>query len=251
MSDINDAINTIRAFGAAIQSGLERSVAAFPILAQQQINAKAKNKLHSTYENYMDAVNINYEGHVLIIELDKNNWLANATESGASGFDIKKGLLNSPKAKTGKDGQKYISVPMQKDKNRSSASMGTEKGQEYQRLIEHVMRKPKFGLSNLQQGADGTVVESQKLITDEPKLQGFYRFRKLDSAKQFYSGKTQGIPFQHVMFRMVSEKGSKTGATWEHPGIKPAGIFRELERELPGIFETLLDTNIQNALKGM
>ena len=82
----------------------------------------------------------------------------------------------------------------------------------------------------------------------EAYLQGFYRFRKLDSAKTFYSGKTQGIAFQYVMFRTVSENPSKTGATWEHPGLKAAHILRDIEREMPQIFERLLDTNIQAEL---
>lgn len=251
MADLFEKIQLVKNFGMALQNGLEKSMSALPIITRQQIAAKAKNKFHSTLDTYLDGVQTHYEGMVFVVEIDKSNWLANALEVGISPFDMKQGLLNSPKAKTNKKGKKYISVPIAKDAKRKAGTMGTEKAQEYQRLIEHVMRKPKFGASTLKHQADGKVVEMQKLMTDEPKLQGFYRFRKLDSAKQFYSGKTGGVPFQHVMFRTVSESGSKTGATWEHPGLQPAGIFKSIEQELPRIFETLLDSAVQAELQAL
>ena len=238
-------------FGRAIQSGIDRSIAALPILARQQLNTKARQKLHSTLGTYMDAIQTSISDYVFVVEIDKDSWMANAIEVGVSGFDMKKGLLNSDKAKTNSEGKKYIRIPMGKATNRKADTMGTEKAQEYQKLIEHVMRKPKFGNSKLKHSSDGTVIETQRLITDEPKLQGFVRFRKLESAKKFYSGKTQGIAFQHVMFRTVSENPSKTGAVWEHPGIKPAHLLKGLERDLPMIFETLLDTNIQQELRDL
>ena len=251
MADLIEKIEMVRKFGMAIQNGLEKSAAALPIVVRQQITTKAKTKLHSTLEPYLDGIQTDIENMVFIVDIDKDNWLANALEVGVSPFDMKNGLLNSPKAKTGKSGKKYIHVPIMKDAKRKADTMGTEKSQEYQRLIEHVMRKPKYGASTLKHQSDGTVIETQKVITDEPKLQGFYRFRKLDSAKRFFSGKTQGIPFQHVMFRTVSENGSKTGADWSHPGIKALNIFKEIERELPQIFEKLLDSAIQAELRNL
>lgn len=251
MTDFFKQIETMLKFSQAIEAGVEKTIASLPIIARQQINSKARNKFHSTLETYMDAVQTKFDQNFFIIELEKDNWLANALEVGKSPYDMKNGLLNSPKAKMGKDGKRFIHIPIQKDAKRKSHTMGTEKAQEYQRLIEHVMRKPKYGASSVQHKADGTVIESQKLMTSEPKLQGMYRFRKLDSARTLFGGKTQGIPFQHVMFRTVSENPSKTGATWEHPGFSGANIFKAVERELPLIFETLLDQNIQSELQGM
>jgi hypothetical protein len=44
-------------------------------------------------------------------EIKLSGWLPNALEMGLSPFDIKKGLLRSPKAKQGKNGP-YITVPL-------------------------------------------------------------------------------------------------------------------------------------------
>lgn len=251
MSDFFKDLEKIQNFGRAIQNGLEKSIQMLPILTRQHMETVAKRKLHSTLEPFMEGVSMYAENYVFVVELEKDNWLANAVEMGISGFDMKKGLLSSPKARIGKQGQRYLRVPMTKDPNRSAETMGTEKSQEYQKLIQHVMRKPKFSSSQIKSQHDGSVIEMQKLITDEPKLQGYYRGRKFSSASDFFSGNKKGKNFQHVMFRVVSEFPSKTGATWEHPGIKPANIFKDVERDLPQLFETLLDGSIQSELQSL
>ncbi len=38
-------------------------------------------------------------------------WLPNAIESGFPAFDMKEGILNGPKAKTGKNGNRYSTIP--------------------------------------------------------------------------------------------------------------------------------------------
>jgi len=248
MANLVQMVEDLKAYVNAITAGVDRSIHMLPIIARQKIAAKAKGKLNSTYDNYMNAVSSKIHDNILIIEIDKDNWLANATESGMSAYDMKEGLLNGKNAKISKKGHRYASVPMGKNKNTEPSRMGTPKQEEYQRIIQKVMNKPKYGKQRLKHNQDGSLTESQQVVSNE--IKGLYRIRKHKSAKDFFSGNSKG-KYGLVMFRTVSENGSLTGATWEHPGIKPANILKQLEKELPEIFEVLLETNIEAELKGL
>lgn len=251
MTDLNDKIQYLIKFGQALENGLNTTLQVLPVYTKQQIHMKAKRKLKTTLDTYMDGVETKFEDMIFIVGMDKDNWLANALEVGVSPFDMKQGLLNSPHAKRNKQGQKYIRVPIQKEKDRQPSTLGTQKQQEYQRLINTVMNKPKFGNKQYKISETGSVTETQKIINNVPELQGFYRFRQFEDMKAPFSSKSKGVPYQYVLFRTVSEKRSKTGATWEHPGLKALNIYKELEQELPKIFETLLEQNIQQELAAM
>lgn len=240
----------MQAYGKAIQDGLEQTIQVLPAIARQQITAKAKGRLNSSLEEYLAAINTSYQDYVFVMELDKDSWLANAVEIGVDGFDMTRGFFNSPKAKMSKEGFKYLHIPIDVDKNKSADSANTAKAQEYQRLIQQVLRKPKFNNSSVSAKADGSVIEIQKLETDVPEMQGMYRSRKFRTADDFHS-KKRGSNFQYMLLRTVSEKGSKTGARFQHPGIEPANLFKQLERDLPELFETMLDDNIRENLKGI
>jgi len=241
---MDNFIKLLTGYVDALSAGVERTAELVPIVVRQKMAAKAKLKLNSTYQNYMNALSSKMEGYILVIEIDQKNWLANATESGIDKFNMKEGLLNSKSAKISKKGHRYARIPIGKDPNRAEGSHGTEKANEYQKLINHVMKKPKFGGSSLKMMQDGSLLESQKLITDQPKAKGLVRFRVHQSAQSFHSGKSRG-KFGYALFRTVSENGSMTGATWDHPGIKASNILRDIGSAIPEIIETLLETNIE------
>lgn len=246
MDDLKNSINFLIGYVNAINNGVNNAMVALPVIANQTIKAKAKQKLGSTYDNYMNSIKQSMSETIFVIEIDEENWLANAVEAGADSFGMKEGLLNSRNAKINKEGFKYARVPIGK---KEGANPGTEKGKEYQKLVDFVMNKPKFGTKTYKLNQDGSVIESQKVETDESVLQGLYRFRVHDSPADAYSSGSNASSYSLVLFRTVSEGGSKTGATWEHPGIKPAHIMRDVERELPTIFEALLDESISKEIE--
>jgi hypothetical protein len=88
---------------------------------------------------------------------------------------------------------------------------------------------------------DGTIIESQKILTDDPMLQGFYRTRRFDSPEA-YHGKARP-PWQHVLFRTMSEN-PLSASQWNHPGIQPAHILRAVDRWLNQNLSNLLDSFI-------
>lgn len=252
MQEILKTIQYVQAYLQAIGDGLEKFTISVPYYVRQQINLEARRKLDSTAQHYKDAVSVRVVDSVLVVELDKDDWLANAVESGVGQFDMKKGLLASQKARRGKSGYKYIRIPMEKKKKAIDGTK-SDKSEDFQAKINQVLMKPKVGLSKFKIMMDGKVAESQKITTDDPALQGFYRTRMHENAQAAYSKKSKGT-WQYVLFRTISENPkSKTGATWQHPGIKPVNIMRSteawIEQSLPALLDSFIETEVK-AIEG-
>lgn len=236
---------------SALRRGLDKFTGMLPILTEQKIRSLAEDKLNSTRQEYLDAVNVSMVNYLLVVELDEDNWLANAVESGADPFNMKQTHLKSPKARWSKPDKKtgvrykYMRIPMGK---KVGANPGTEKGKALQKKINQVMMKPQFGLSRLKTMMDGSVIQSQQVMSSDPDLQGLYRVRQFSSAEEFHGGKRRP-QWGLVLFRTMSEKPFTS--KWEHPGIKPANIFKETDNWLKAHAEDMLDTFLQNEIDSL
>jgi len=154
------------------------------------------------------------------------------------------GLLNSPKAKTNKQGKKFIIVPIGKSKFGTGGT--TDKGQELQKKIQEVMLKPKFGPAKTKINPEGGVWETQQIINDVPELQGFFRSRSFDTIADAHAGKKKP-QWNLILFRIVSENSPKD--SWIHPGLTPAKIFEKTETWIDNEFGNILDNMIDMELK--
>lgn len=74
----------------------------------KQLGETASKKLYLSKDKYIEAINVE-NGTVF---LDTSDFVVNMVENGVESFDMKPGLLASPKVKTGKNGQKFITVPL-------------------------------------------------------------------------------------------------------------------------------------------
>jgi hypothetical protein len=242
---LNNVSSTINWYINALHRGVDKFAQSLPIIIKQQMTTTANRKLQSSRDAFLSAIKMSYDDYVLVVELDQENWLANATEQGKTSFDMKQGFFNSNKTKTAKNGNKYLVIPIQKDKN---ITPGTEKGQDFQERLLAVLDSPSYGIAKLKSQLDGSVVQSQQILNNDPKMGGLYRTRKFDNANDVYSGKRPRWGL--VMFRVVSENGSKTGASWEHPGIKPANIFPDtqqwIDQALPDLLKGFINAEINN-----
>lgn len=80
--------------------------------AEELIN-KAESELKRTRQRYIDNVRVIDTGKLegtVVLDYSKDK-LIKMIEEGASAFDMKEGFLASPKAKIGKNGGKYITIP--------------------------------------------------------------------------------------------------------------------------------------------
>lgn len=239
-------IEYLVAYGDGLKAGVDKFVRAVPIYTQQQIRAEAKKRLNSTAEHYVSHTKVKLEENVLLVQLDRDDWLVKALESGIGAFGMKEKTLNSPKARISKAGYRYMTIPIGKQKGGQS---GTEKGQEFQKRINEVLQSPKFGLRRLKTLMNGQIVESQQVLTDDPVLKGFYRTRMFEDSSTYHSNK-KSAKWQYVLFRTMSENPASL-SQWEHPGIKPAHILRAVERWLDQSLEPLLESFIEAEIKAV
>lgn len=209
----------------AIDIGFKKFVQSSPVFIRQHIERLARKKLQTTRDAYIEAVKTQLTNNVLVVELDRDSWIANAVESGIGSFDMKAGHLKSNKAKISKKGYRYMVIPIGQDPNRMAK---TDSGKEFQQKVKQALSLKKFGIKKLRADVNGTVFETQEVLSDNG-LDGFYRYRKYDSIESYHENKNKKGQWQYVLFRVMSENPDSK-STWQHPGIQPVHIFRETER---------------------
>lgn len=241
MQDLLRVIEYLKNYGKALEDGIQKFADSLPVFTKQQIRRKARTRLNSTFDEYMSATSVKMRNYVLLVEIDKDSWIANAVESGIGQFDMKPGFFNSPKAKTSKKGYRYMHIPIGVEKGGKGSS--TESGQEFQKKINEVLMKPKYGIKKLKLLMNGAVQETQEVLTPDPLLKGLYRSRQYESSEDYHSG-TKRPKWEFILFRTVSENPESKGK-WQHPGIKPVHILKDTERWLQGNVETLLNGFIE------
>lgn len=231
-----------------IQRGFDKFVNMLPIMTQQHMRGLADERLHTTKSTFMGALDINVKDYLLVVELDEDDWLANAVETGADAFNMKETHLKSDKAKLSKPDKngisyRYMRIPIGKQKNGHPG--GTEKSQALQAKINQVMQKPNLGAKRLKSMPDGSLVVSQPVMSSDPDLSGLYQVKKYTNAFDYNAKKP--VKGNLVMFRTISNN-PLSKSDWEHPGIKPANIFRDTEAWLKNNIDGMLDMFIANEL---
>jgi hypothetical protein len=244
MQKLTEMLEYMKNYANAVEKGIEVFEQTYPTMIRQHMNTLAGRKLNSTKDVFMSAVKTKTTDHVIVVELDKDNFMANAVESGMDPFNMKETHLKSKKAKTSKAGYKYMSIPIGKSKDDKP---GTDKGKEFQAKIMDVLHKPKFGAVKMKMQMNGSVSVSQLVDPKGTDLGGFYRIQEFASVEDFNSKKK---PFKtsFVLFRTISENPNSK-STWNHPGIAPANIFRQTESWITGTLDPMLEEFIMNELK--
>jgi hypothetical protein len=200
-------------------------IAATPRLVKREIEDYLKQKLDTTFDEFYDATDVFWDGEVLIVEIDDDNWLANALETGVDGWDMKETHLQSPKAKFSKDGYKYMVIPIEKHPN--SRGGGTEKSQMYHKLINEALKDPVFAPAVASMSQDGTIATMERLVTDSSALKGFYKIKRYKDSKSFGKGMPSNTQF--IMFRTMSNKPGNEDK-WIHPGLRGIGMFDHIDQ---------------------
>jgi hypothetical protein len=146
-----------------------------------------------------------------------NIWLANAIEEGIGAFDMKEKMLQSKKAKTGKLGQKYITIPFR---------IGTPTS-DFQVIMSNTTYQIAKSLEGKQQIRQGQLKgkDAEKRIRPMIKTQTriFNEYKHKSSVFagiQKGQGKNQG---QYHTLRRISNAPQPMGSddnSWIHKGIQ-------------------------------
>lgn len=176
----------------------------------------AASKLRSSRDTYRNAIKYEEVGEdIYVVYLDPNG-PAKYFEEGWSGFDMKPGLLNGPKARFTKKGIKFNIVPLQqqpfsKDAPKPSTLVDTRNA------IKNLL-KDKNIKKDIKKLNDGTTITTFRNV-ENPMLKGLTKV-----SKQYQKAKQS----QYFLFRMVTSNSKPE--SWQHPGYQPgAQIFKELE----------------------
>jgi len=178
---------------------------------------EAVQQLRSTRQQYVNSLVVvdegRLEGAVVLV-----GRLPNMVESGASEFDLKEGLLNSPKAKVGKEGQRYITVPFKVGAPGSLSENfnGGVLPAEVHRVVKALPVDPATGKSR------GTVKRDLPLKFQPPKVKSLSGGREYEHRNSVYEGVRKSVDrvgnVGYESFRRVSDNSDPL--SWIHPGLE-------------------------------
>lgn len=245
-SNLGDIVEYFENYINVLEDSIQKAISSSPLLIRQEFAAQARKHLKTSIDEYMASLDIKLTDNVLIVELDKNNWLANAVESGASEFDMKNTHLNSQKAKISKKGYRYMAVPMSMYKDKGPIS-GTNKAEILQEKIRSALKNPAFSIPKISQSRDGSIVAIERLLTTDPALKGMIRTSSFNSLGDLSTGK-KPKNVQYTLFRTMSQN-PLSKSQWIHPGIKPRKLFPRVQNFADTILIDLLQDIIQNEME--
>lgn len=226
----------------AILIGIQKFLDFLPIYTKQQISVVAKRKLDSTYQEYINAVSMEYQGDLFVIELDPDNFLANALEDGVDSFSLKNRFKNNKgKFKVSKEGFLYQHIPMSKSKAYLKNQAENTTISNYDANILRIMNRNETKLYKTNNNLDGTVTT----IEQYTNLSGFYKIKKYKTTEDFIKKKAGHTT--NVLFRTMSNNPESQGK-WQHPGLDAKKIFPESEILINNNVQNIFDQIINNEL---
>ena len=202
----------------------------------------ARERLHGTASVYIDGI-AEPKRRGSTVEIKLVGVLPNMLENGCPPFDMKKGLLRSPKAKTGKGGNRYITVPLyMKSPGARGGSPPAIPNPLYRQAL-----KLKFGESlALPKRYEGWGLRTR--LSADLKKWGHYTwksspFQGITKVRRFPGLTPLGLPREKagafVTFRRVSKKSDP--ASWVHPGFVSRNLIEQTQNKLNEIFPRILD----------
>jgi hypothetical protein len=243
--DLSSILNLTKELEPQVRKAFEEAGRDLSMQAHAHLLENVQQKLHSTREKYVEALSFKQVSNdTWIISLDKSAiWI----EEGMPEHEMIDDLLKSPKAKTAKDGSKYMVIPFQHNKGQTSQ---TQAGTDLTNTIKSEMQKRKIPYGKLETDSEGKpktgLLHSFDILKNPPKtsegpgqgrgplgvvrqgptgipfLQGVRVYQKEVKG----AGGKSSVKKSIMTFRIVSSKHKGTGR-WVHPGIPAKNFFDE------------------------
>ena len=210
----------------AIKSEIEKTGQQLTIMTHARIVEQAAQKLHSRREMYIEALHHSQVNeHTFLITLDgEARWI----EEGVSEHNMLLDLLASPKAKTAKDGSKYLAIPF---KHNVGPSVATPAQANIVATIKQELKKSRIPFGKIEKDKE----------TGQPKLGMLHsinfpsplqNFPILKGAKIYQHKVKDKKGNDHVQrsimtFRIASSKHVESADKWDHPGTAPMNFMNE------------------------
>jgi len=243
---------------SGILEQVEMAVGGIARAAKNHWVSLAQDRLHTSRETYVqglrqaESFNRKTVSGTSVYEIALVGRMPNNHEFGMASFDMKAvrpGWLGGGKARTAKDGHKFIIIPFshstsdgpRQNYTGKAAGVMTSDGDLKKHLRASVK---KYGLDRMMRAASGRVVEGPvakiptKAPSVHPYLQGMVRIQK---GKSGFTKAGQRGESQLKTFRIMSENSDP--GSWHHPGLNAANLLPEVEKYV----ESQLD-NVMNMI---
>jgi hypothetical protein len=208
-----------------ILSQTKKAVKGLAIASHAHVLELAGDKLKSLQSKYKDAVDFEQvDDNLFVVSLSKEAmWI----EKGHGAWSMYDKLSSSPKAKTSKEGHKYLTIPFEHSKKPSEQSA---KAREITDQVKSFLKKEKIPYKKIEYNPDGSPkmglihkfdIKSAKPSEKAkfPTLQGVAIYQRKDK-------ETGKIKKDIMTFRVVSEKNKGDGR-WEYQPREGVNIFEE------------------------
>lgn len=254
--DLGSIASIPESLEAAMKAALRKAGTELTAATHGHILEEANKKLHSRRQMFVDSLTHHQVSEdTWVINLDaKAVWI----DEGMEAHSMLDGFLKSPKAKTAKDGSKYLVIPFEhgpKGKtqmthaqanlldtikrelgkiNRERKSLGAE-AIPYAKIETDAQGKPKLGrlhsfdimkepkrIGTGPGEGKGPRGEVQQGPTGIPLLQGISIYQKMVKGK----GGKESVKRSIMTFRVASSKHKGQGR-WDYPGVEPTNLMEE------------------------
>jgi hypothetical protein len=229
--------------------------------ATQSLAAAAHVKVLELAGEKLKTLQIKYKDAVGFEQVDDNLWVitlkeeAMFIEKGHGAWSMYDALAKSKKAKTSKDGNRYLTIPFEHSKRPAEQTI---RAKQVTDKIRAFLKTEKIPYKKIEHNPDGSpklglihkfdVMRHPKLLMKHPSdkaksplLQGLAIYQRKDEK----SGKVK----RDVMtFRVVSEK-TKNDGRWEYQPREAANIFKETHEWALGLWERELVPALIESLK--
>lgn len=202
---------------------------------------EAKQSLGSTRNEYINAIQIDTRGRFTgVAYLNPAAWLPNALEVGASGYDMKQGLLASAKVKVGKSGP-YITIPFRFSGSGSIGESSVFSGitpPEIERAVGKSSSKGGLGISEIP--SKYQMPKAAAFNTGVMKSVSFEKRVDLQT-KSIYEGMKKSASGGYINFRRVSLRSA--AHSFQHPGFEPRDFaYKALPKlDIEGLLTASID----------
>lgn len=218
----------LQGLGAEVVDGLVATAAKMSELAYNRAVEMTQDRLHSTRQQYIDALQLSQEGPgVFVVSLAEE---AEKWEEGFPPFPMLPKLAQGPKSKVAKDGHRYTVIPLRQNVGEEMMlpkTSGPGGAPDMVAAIKNIVDERKFKQVKAEQSKQTGKFTTVERYTGEihPALKGLTRIREYKGADKDESP----ISSAYFIFRVASEK-QDPNTHWKHPGFEGANIFPDLER---------------------
>lgn len=224
----------LQGLDVALAEAFVKTVGVIAKGGQNEWTRIAQARLRSSRADYInglrkkDSFATRIIGGTTIFEIALIGRMPNNFEFGMDGFDMKTvrpGWLGGGKAKTNKDGGKYITIPFRHSLSSAAAIQYSGQARRMELRKELVQTVKDYGLDKMVRASTGAAIPGPvKRVPNTPNvhpfLRGLTRYQQ-----QTTGGRGQG---RLMTFRIMSENSKPD--SWIHPGITAANIMPEVER---------------------